>query len=58
MNIDQDVWDSVVDYTPQNAANYAADDIRYVMENMMLDDIKRQALKRALEILEAISENV
>jgi hypothetical protein len=58
LNIDEDIWATVIDYPPQMAAHNAADDIRYVVGNLKLDDIKRQILKRALEVLEGISENV
>lgn len=56
MNIDNDIWGAVVDYPPNLAAENAADDIKYVLKEMQLDDLKRHILSKAVEILEGIND--
>lgn len=58
MNIDDDIWGAVVDYPPNLAAENAADDIKLILREMPLDDLKRHILTKAVEILEGINENV
>jgi hypothetical protein len=53
-----DDYDYSIDYTPQESAYNAHEDLVHVLMHAQINEIEREQLTRALSVLEGIYENV